>query len=367
MEKSSQSSGVLMRVLITGGAGFVGSQLAFRFKELSPKHEVTVLDNLKRRGSELNLAPLKKKGIEFVHGDIRIPSDLNDLPGDFDLLVECSAEPSVLAGTTGSPDYVLHTNLTGTIHCLEFARKRCGGVIFLSTSRVYSIAPLRELNLTETATRFELADEQRFTGVTAEGISESFPTNLARSFYGATKLASENIIQEYCHSYGLKAVINRCGVIAGAGQFGKVDQGVVTLWAANHIFKKPLSYMGFGASGKQVRDILHPSDLFSLLCKQAENLSAKCDVFNVGGGRNSSVSLKELTELCQEVSGAQVSIANHPATNSVDIPLYLSDSRKVKSAYDWKPTYSPREIVTDICGWLKENYESLKPIFGVAS
>src|SRR5512136_1292110 len=125
-----------MRILITGGAGFIGSRLALFFQgEL--KSKVHVLDNLRRRGSEINLISLKERGIHFTHGDIRQREDLMDLPGNFDLLIEASAEPSVLAGQDGSPSYVIGTNLLGTVNCLEFARHRTGAFLFLSTSRVY--------------------------------------------------------------------------------------------------------------------------------------------------------------------------------------------------------------------------------------
>ena len=251
-----------MKVLITGGAGFVGSSLALSFRQLHPGAEVVALDNLKRRGSELNLPVLREAGIQFVHGDIRNPADLQELQGEFDIFLECSAEPSVLAGLDGAPNYLLQTNLTGTLNCLEFARTRAGCFVFLSTSRVYSILPLREARLTETESRFELDGGQVLPGVSIHGIAEEFPTHLPRSLYGASKLASELMIQEYVHAYGMRAIINRCGVIAGPGQFGKVDQGVFTLWVANHVFGKPLKYTGFGGQGKQVRDLSPPVGLF---------------------------------------------------------------------------------------------------------
>ena len=170
-----------MKILITGGAGFVGSSLAFAFKGENSSHRVTVVDNLKRRGSEINLRLFKQYGIEFFHGDIRNPHDLEDLDGEFDLFVEASAEPSVQAGIHSSPHYGLQTNLTGTLNCLEFARRRVGNFIFLSTSRVYSIAPLKQINLIDAPTRFEISDTQNFPGITTKGISEDFPTNLPRS------------------------------------------------------------------------------------------------------------------------------------------------------------------------------------------
>src|SRR5207253_150096 len=159
----------------------------------------------------------------------------------------------------------VQTNLFGTFNCLKFARHHARQFIFLSTSRVYSIAPLREIALEETPRRYVIKPEQILHGVSAAGISEDFTTSSPRSFYGAAKLASEYLIQEFTAAYGLDATIYRCGVIAGPGQFGKVDQGVFTWWIAHHYFKKPLEYTGFGGQGKQVRDLLHPLDLFDLI------------------------------------------------------------------------------------------------------
>lgn len=353
-----------MRILVTGGAGFVGSNLAVSFKKESPSATVVAVDNLKRRGSEFNVTLFKRLGIEFIHADIRQESDLEDLKGNFDLFIEASAEPSVLAGLDGSPRYTLQTNLSGTLNCLEFARRRAKTFLFLSTSRVYSLAPLHDIKLLETDSRFEIAEDQRHTGISRRGISEEFPTHLPRSLYGATKLASEMIIQEYAYAYGLQAIINRCGVIAGPGQFGKVDQGVFTLWVANHFFKIPLRYTGFGGKGKQVRDLLHPADLFSLIQKQLSKI-AQCsgEVFNIGGGPEVSTSLLELTGLCQEIVGHTVPIKKEAQTSSVDIPLYVSDNSKAARSFDWRPQHSVRDIVEDITIWIRERETQLKTIF----
>src|SRR5687768_98112 len=164
-----------MRILITGGAGFVGSNLALAYRERYPDAEIVALDNLRRRGSELNLAILKSHNIAFQHGDIRSPADLFDLPGNFDVMIEASAEPSVLAGLDGSPAYVLQSNLVGTLNCLEFVRNRVGSLVFLSTSRVYSIGPLRAIRLVESASRFVIDNTQELPGVSVHGISERFP------------------------------------------------------------------------------------------------------------------------------------------------------------------------------------------------
>jgi CDP-paratose 2-epimerase len=352
-----------MRVLVTGGAGFVGSSIALALGESAGVH-VTVLDNLKRRGSELNLSALRKAGIEFIHGDIRIANDLDALPEHFDLMIEASAEPSVIAGQSGSPAYVIATNLGGTVHCLEFARKRAGRFLFLSTSRVYSISSLRGIKLEETPSRFEIARDQILPGVSSDGIREEFSTSHARSFYGTTKLASEMLIQEYVESYGLEALIDRCGVIAGPGQFGRSDQGVFTLWVACHHFGIPLKYTGFGGTGKQVRDLLHPADLVSLVQKQMnDGRRWECQVFNVGGGKAGSVSMREMTDTCRNITGKEVRIEKVEETAPYDIPIYVTDHGSVSASYGWSPRKSVGAIVSDTASWIRSNEQVLKPLF----
>lgn len=352
-----------MKILILGGAGFVGSFLARSFKKQNQVNSITVFDNLRRRGSEINLSEFKCLGIDFVHGDIRQYQDLLDLNQTFDLVIDASAEPSVLAGITGNPGYVLQTNLVGTLNGLEFTRNYSGAFLFLSTSRVYSMDPLKNIRLTEDSTRFEIHPEQTLPGISLKGISEDFPTHLARSLYGASKLSSEIIAQEYANTYNLKVMINRCGVIAGPGQFGKVDQGVFTLWVMNHIFKRPLKYLGYGGTGKQVRDLLHPQDLFDLIHKQLSQLSHwNGQIFNIGGGRKVSVSMQELTQHCQEVTKNEVPITKVLETSSVDIPLYLTDSSRVRTLFDWEPQIGVRELLEDTANWVIENRNQLQKL-----
>lgn len=332
------------------------------FKRDWPDADVRALDNLKRRGSELALQRLRGAGVAFVHGDVRSPDDLIDA-GPFDVLVECSAEPSVHAGYDHSPAYVIQTNLTGTINCLEAARKHGAAMIFLSTSRVYPIARLRALPLERRGDRLDIADSVSGTGWSATGISEDFPLSGHRSMYGATKLASELIIDEYRSMYGLRAVVNRCGVLSGPWQMGKVDQGFMVLWAARHLFGGRLGYTGFGGEGLQVRDVLHVSDLYDLVQLQLRDLPRYDGaLFNVGGGRERSVSLRELTTMCRECSGREFELDMRAETAPADVPYYITDNSQVTAATGWTPRRSVGAVLDDIFSWLREHRAMLEPI-----
>ena len=350
-------------VLVTGGAGFVGSTLAIALKAHHQDMQVAALDNLHRRGSELSLGRLRAGGVRFVHGDIRIAEDVA-AAGAFDLLLDCSAEPSVLAGIGGSPAYVTQTNLLGTLNCLEAARRHGACLLFLSTSRVYPIEPMRRIPLIEGESRFEI-DGARCAGpgLSAAGIAEDFPLGGPRSIYGATKLASELFAIEYADSYGVPAIIDRCGVLTGPWQMGKVDQGVIVHWVASHHFGRPLRTIGYGGTGKQVRDILHVNDLIALVERQLQALpQARGEIYNVGGGRSCSVSLRELTELCRRATGKTVEVQAVPEMRQADIPVYLSDSAKVRKAFDWAPAQTPEPIVAEIAGWVAEHARELEMI-----
>ncbi len=349
-------------ILITGGAGFVGSNLAVKFKKDCPKLRVVALDNLKRRGSELNIIRLKENGVHFVHGDVRSTEDLM-LNSEIDLLIECSAEPSVLAGFGQNPAQIININLLGTMNCLELARRNKADFIFLSTSRVYPYAAINNINTIELETRFDWVDGQEIEGWSKEGIAEDFTKNGLKTLYGATKFASELILQEYISMYGIKGVINRCGVIAGPWQFGKVDQGVFTLWMLAHYFKRELRYIGFGGRGKQVRDLLHVDDLFELInleISSFDKINGK--VYNVGGGRQISLSLLETTKLCEEISGNYLDIRRESNNRPGDIKIYLTDNKQALHDLGWQPKRSPSEILLSIYNWIRDKEYLLKHV-----
>jgi len=345
-----------MHLLITGGAGFVGSNVALALRSAIPGARITCMDNLYRAGSQLNLPRLAEAGIAFHRGDVRDASTFPDEP--FDLMIECSAEPSVLAGQDGSPDYLFQTNLVGAYHCLEACRRHGAGMIFLSTSRIYPIARLEAHPWHEEETRFAWDDGP--DGITSRGVTESIPLDGPRSLYGFTKLAAEQLIEEYRATYGVRAVINRCGVIAG---FGKVDQGVAALWVMAHHFKRNLAYIGYGGTGKQVRDMLHVHDLADLLVEQVRYFD-QWDGWlgNVAGGLKNSASLQELTTLCQEITGNRIPITSIAENRPNDLRIFLADCRKLFARSDWRPRRDVRDIVTDTYEWIRENDQALQQL-----
>ncbi|MFA6279096.1 MAG: NAD-dependent epimerase/dehydratase family protein [Candidatus Paceibacterota bacterium] len=351
-------------ILITGGCGFVGSSLAIRLKEKYPQSRITTIDNLSRKGSELNKIRLLASGIECIEGDVRHAETFTPFDS-VDLIFDCAAEPSVLAGKDGSPLYALETNLWGTVNVLELSRRTNAKIMFTSSSRVYPVRELNEISIVETDTRFMIAPDQTISGVTALGISEKFPIGVERTLYGATKLASEMLINEYALLYGTQAIINRCGVIAGPWQFGKVDQGVAVLWMARHVFQKQkLSYIGWGGEGKQVRDFLHPDDLFDALSYQLDHFDACVgNTFNLGGGTAHSASLKELTRICEKISGHTIIIDSVSETRWGDVKLYISDSSRFEKLSGWKPKRGVEIIMNDIHEWLISHKDMLAPIF----
>ena len=265
-----------------------------------------------------------------------------------------------MSGTDGDTSYLFQTNLVGAYNCLELARRAGAQLVFLSTSRVYPVAPQLSLALEEAETRFELAPEQPLAGASAAGIAEDFPLAGARTLYGATKLAAELLIEEYRAGFGVPAVIDRCGVIAGPWQMGKVDQGVFTHWMLCHRFRRPLRYIGFGGEGKQVRDLLHVEDLVDLVERQLldpERWDGK--VFNVGGGRECSLSLQETTALCRELSGNEVAVEPVAETRAGDVPIYLSDCGRLFDFDEWRPRRSARRILADIDAWIAADEERI--------
>ena len=353
-----------MKILVTGGCGFVGAAICRRFLQARTGLAVTVLDSLRRRGSETNVADLEARGVRVVHGDVRLAADLEAL-GPFDWVIDAAAEPSVLAGTaagghTGRRQLVDH-NLTGTVNLLEAAAAWQAGVVLLSTSRVYSIPALCELPLVERAGRggapaFRLDDSRPLpAGLSAAGIAAGFSTAAPVSLYGATKLAGETLALEYAHAAGTPLVIDRCGVLAGAGQFGRADQGIFSWWIHRWAARQPLSFIGFGGRGLQVRDCLHPDDLAELLLLQvAAARGGQPELVHASGGTASATSLAELSVWCRTRLGPH-DVGASPATRPYDLPWVVLDHAAATERYGWQPARPPERIFEEIADHAERN------------
>ena len=339
-----------MRILITGGCGFVGSNLAIYLKK--KKFEIFSLDNLYRKGSQINEKRLKIFSIKNYKINIQDCSKILKLP-KFDLIIDCCAEPAIEVSNK-DPDRVINTNLIGTFNILKKCQKDRSKIIFLSTSRVYSIANLRQL----------IKQKNILNTINLKyKINEKFPTNLPKSLYGFSKLSSEELIKEYNYISKIKYIINRFGVIAGPWQFGKQDQGFVSLWVAKHLFKKKLSYIGFGGFGNQVRDIIHIDDVCEIIFLQIKNLNKKFNnTFNIGGDIKNAISLKQLTKKCEKLIGHTLNIKKIKKTSKFDIPYYVTDNKKINRVYKWKPLRNIDKVLKDVYMWLLEN-KKLKNYF----
>lgn len=339
-----------MRILITGIAGFVGSSLCVGLLERREGISICGVDNFARPGSESNRERLKKMGVQFMHGDIRCASDVDGLPR-VDWVIDAAANPSVLAGVDGQSTarQLFEHNLASLVNILEYCRRNSAGLLLLSSSRVYSIEALSCLPLKVEKSAFVLdVNGDLAPGVSACGIGLEFSTRPPISLYGSTKLASETVALEYGLTYGFPVWINRCGVMAGAGQFGTPDQGIFSYWINAHMRRRPLRYIGFNGIGLQVRDALHPRDLAGLLVKQMTTSPAGARrTYNVGGGLANSVSLAQLTAWCDNQFGTH---APEPDTRvrPFDIPWMILDSQQVRQDLGWYPETSLASILAEI-------------------
>ncbi len=353
------------RIVITGGCGFIGSSLAAGL--IRKGCFVTVVDNLSRRGSELNLSRLSAMGAEFSKGDTCDRTALDRLTGDFTCLIDCSAEPSVLSGAVGDgARSLLDVNLLGAVNSFEWSRRRGVPVIYFSSSRVYPYDRLNACRYRETETRFEFIDG--CSGVTRDGVSVGMPLEGVRSLYGASKLSADLILREYALQYGLPSIIDRCGVVAGPWQMAREDQGVFTFWVARHYFRLPLQYIGFGGNGRQVRGLLHIDDLVDLVLRQVAALrdrpsDFRGDVYNAGGSVHSSLSLREATEICRRLTGHEIAVSSRLDHRPSDMIWYVTDNGDTGKMFGWAPRRTSEVILQDTLGWIKDNEHFLREVF----
>ncbi len=351
-----------MRVLITGICGFVGSTLALALRESMESAEVFGCDNFIRPGSETNRQRLRLAGIPVFHADMRSSTDIDALP-KADWVIDAAANPSVLAGVDGSSSrQVMEHNLFGTINLLEYCKRHSATFTLLSTSRVYSIPPLVDLPLVVRNEALALdATKPLPAGVSVEGISEPFSTVAPISLYGSTKLASEALALEYGEAFSFPVWINRCGVLSGAGQFGRADQGIFSFWLNSWLRRLPLKYIGFGGLGHQVRDCLHPQDLLPVLTQQfATGLdNARPRILNLSGGAASSISLAQLSDWCRARFGDHV-VASDNTPRAYDIGWMVLDSAAAAEHWQWQPATSTLQILEEIATHAEQYPEWMK-------
>jgi len=334
-----------MKVLVTGGCGFIGSNLADFM--LSRGDEVTVLDNLSRSGVKHNLEWLKgrhRKSFRFVRGDVR--KDQEKLDGAVegaDAVYHTAAQVAVTTSVS-DPRMDFEVNLLGTLNVLEAIRKSGGNpvLVFTSTNKVYG--EMNDFPIEEADGRYDYKSLKT-------GNPESTPLDF-HSPYGCSKGGADQYVRDYARIYGMKNVVFRMSCIYGTRQFGCVDQGWVAYFIISSILGRKLTIFG---DGKQARDVLYIDDLvkaFDLATKNASKTAGQ--VYNIGGGPQNVMSLRELISLIEELSGKKLDYS-FDKWRPGDQRIYYSDARKAKRDFSWTPSVSKRDGVTLLYEWIREN------------
>jgi CDP-paratose 2-epimerase len=339
-----------MKIIVTGGCGFVGSNICEFLKNLSL--EVISVDNLSKTYSKLNQKRLSNLKIKNYNIDISNKDEFIKLKFKSDIIIDCCADPAV---ESSKKDILknINNNLITTYNVLEKAKKDNSKLIFLSTSRIYPINDSR----------------QKFTFFFKKKIKNLFDedSNIVgpKTIYGFSKLASEMLIEEYNYAFKIDYLINRCGLITGPWQFGKVEQGLVSLWLWKHLNKSNnLYYKGYSGTGNQIRDVLFINDLCELVYLQIKNFKKiKNQTFCIGGGIKNSINLNQLTKICEEITKNKIKIRRDLDTSIYDIPFYITSLKKVKKYYNWYPKTDLRIGLYVILEWMKKNYTLIKSHF----
>jgi CDP-paratose 2-epimerase len=336
-----------MKIIVAGGCGFVGSNLSVYLHKKG--YKIFSVDNLQRKGSILNEKRLKKIGIKNFKKNISLKSSLKNLP-KANIIIDCCAEPSVEASKKNF-EKVFNSNLLSTKNLLIKCIKDKAKFIFISSSRVYSINHLRNLKKIK---------QLKFR----KEINLEFSTSSPKTLYGFTKLASEDLIKEFSYIFNLKYIINRFGVISGPWQFGKVDQGFLSLFMWNFLNNKIIKFIGYNGSGLQERDILHVDDFCELIFLQIKRFNKIFNKsFTAGGSTKNKANLKKIYQICNSITNSKPKIIKIKKTSQYDIPYFNTSNKEIKKIYKWKVKKNIYDILNDIFKWQKNNISNLKKFF----
>jgi len=342
-----------MKIVITGGAGLVGSHAAEYFAKRG--EEVIVLDNLMRsslfgydkKSVEYNWNYLAKYGnIKRIKGDVRSEEDImKAISDDSDVVIHTAAQPGV-PSSVRMPKEDFDINALGTLNVLECVRQKCKEAVFIytSTNKVYG-ENVDKIPLIEKETRYIYNE--------SDGVTEEMSTDLTgHTPYGVSKLVGDLYTQEYGRIYGMKTGIFRMSCIYGVRQFGFEDQGWVAWFVIANLINKPITIYG---NGKQVRDLLYVTDLIEAFDKFVKG-NSRHEVFNIGGGSANTISLSEFLQELEKVTGKKSKISFSDWRPS-DQKVYISDIRKVKQKLNWEPKIKPGDGMRRIVEWVRENRE----------
>lgn len=355
----------MSKILIIGGAGFCGGNLAVYFAKQG--HEILVMDNLVRRGSELNLERFKqyKDKITFIHGDARCKEDFESFnyfkPN---AVLDCSAQTTIVKGYE-NPIFDFQNNTVATINILEFCRKHDAGIIFWSSNKSYPDTICNDVPTIEKETRIEwnpYSDFQK-SGWSKKGFTEILETNHGgKTIYGATKSASEQLIMEWSNAFGIPSIINRFSCLYGENQWGIPNQGWITWFCIARSFGIPLTVYGW--KGKQVRDCLYIDDLISLIEKQVFELSKYHGIiYNVGGGYLNTISILELNNKLDKLVSKESQISFEDKPRPRDQQIYISDITKVSEELRWSPQIDIDRGLKNILEWIRINSSKLEALY----
>lgn len=340
-----------MKVLVTGGAGFVGSHAAEFF---SQDNNVTVYDNLSRsqllggqdKNRRYNLDHLRARGpkIEFHEADLRDFQSLKNAAKETDFIVHTGGQVAVTTSLK-DPRTDFEINALGTLNVLETARANDAAMVFCSTNKVYG-ENVNDIRVVDKGKRYAFDDPHFLNGIPGNFSID----NTGHSPYGSSKLAADIYVQDYAHTYGLRTCVLRMSCIYGERQFGVEDQGWLAWLIISTITGRRITIYG---DGKQVRDTLYVDDLIDAIDRFQRSKMRRA-VFNMGGGPRNTLSLLELLDLLREITGLKPELS-FQEWRPADQRVYISDIRDAQDMLRWKPKVAPRDGVKRVVNWVREN------------